>query len=86
MVQYNPFSQDVMLDPHPIFAKLREEADEGKWAAIVIEETGVKNVVANPSSGGFLDELPDFMWHNELPMASASQYAQWCVFRSAKDR
>jgi len=61
------------------------EADEGKWAAIVVEETGVKNVVANPSSGGFLDELPDFMWHNELPMASASQYAQWCVFRSAKD-
>jgi asparagine synthase (glutamine-hydrolysing) len=24
------------------------------------------------------------MWHNELPVSSASQYAQWCVFRLAR--
>lgn len=26
MVKYNPFSEDVMRDPHPIYAQLREEA------------------------------------------------------------
>jgi len=26
MVSYNPFSQEVMRDPLPIYAKLREEA------------------------------------------------------------
>ena len=26
MVHYNPFSQEVMRDPHPIYARLREEA------------------------------------------------------------
>src|SRR5262249_5998148 len=31
------------------------------------------------------DELPAFVWHNELPVSSTSQYAQWCVFRLAKD-
>jgi hypothetical protein len=26
MVEYNPFSQEVMRDPHPVYARLREEA------------------------------------------------------------
>ena len=29
-------------------------------------------------------ELPQFMWFNELPVGSASQFAQWCVFQLAK--
>jgi cytochrome P450 len=26
MVEYNPFSQEVMRDPHPVYARLRAEA------------------------------------------------------------
>ena len=33
----------------------------------------------------FRSELSEFIWYNELPVASTSQYAQWSVFRLAKD-
>jgi asparagine synthase (glutamine-hydrolysing) len=59
-------------------------ADEWAYAEQVIQETGVTAHVAEPSPGAFAEELPRFMWYNELPVGSSSQYAQWCVFRLAK--
>jgi len=60
-------------------------ADEWSFASEVIEATDVESHVTEPAAERFLEELPDFIWHNELPVGSASQYAQWCVFRLARE-
>lgn len=38
----------------------------------------------SPDPAELADELADFAWANELPVDSASQYAQYCVFRLAR--
>ncbi|RUQ38286.1 MAG: asparagine synthase (glutamine-hydrolyzing) [Candidatus Competibacteraceae bacterium] len=59
-------------------------ADEWRYAEPVIEETGVISHVVEPTADGFAAELGPFLWYNELPVGSSSQYAQYCVFRLAK--
>lgn len=59
-------------------------ADEWAYASQVVDATGVHSHVVEPTVDGFLEELPGFIWHNELPVGSSSQYAQWNVFRLAK--
>ncbi|NQV56043.1 MAG: asparagine synthase (glutamine-hydrolyzing) [Rhodospirillales bacterium] len=61
------------------------DADEEKWARIASEALSTNAHYVSPGPHEFLEELPDFIWHNELPVGSASQYAQWCVFRRAKE-
>ncbi len=59
-------------------------ADESPWAEIVTTAKHTRPHLADPSAAALADELSDFVWFNELPTGSASQYAQWCVFRLAK--
>ncbi|HEY2630052.1 MAG TPA: asparagine synthase (glutamine-hydrolyzing) [Usitatibacter sp.] len=59
-------------------------ADEWRYAEPVVKRSNVVSHVVEPTVDSFLDELPDFMWLNELPVGSSSQYAQWCVFRLAR--
>jgi len=61
-------------------------ADEWQYARQVVEATGVKSHVVEPTVDQFVDELPRFMWMNELPIGSSSQFAQWCVFELARKR
>ena len=61
------------------------DSDEWHYASQVINHTGVISHVTEPAGDTFVDELDDFIWFNELPVGSSSQYAQWCVFRLAKD-
>jgi len=60
-------------------------SDEGQWANIVSQAAGTNTFEVSPTAARFIHELDDFLWLNELPVDSASQYAQWCVFRLAKD-
>ena len=60
-------------------------ADEWRYAEPVIAETGVVSHIVEPTSAGFAAELGEFLWYNELPVGSSSQYAQYCVFRLAKE-
>ena len=60
-------------------------ADEWVYADEVIRANHVISHVTEPTAPGFIADLADFVWFNELPMGSSSQYAQWCVFRSAKE-
>lgn len=60
-------------------------ADEWRYAGSVIAETGVVSHVVEPTAAGFAAELGEFLWYNELPVGSSSQYAQYCVFRLAKE-
>lgn len=59
-------------------------ADESAWAHIVHTAARTRWHAVEPTADGLLAEIGDFVWMNELPTGSASQYAQWCVFRLAK--
>jgi len=61
------------------------ESDEEEFASIAREATGVTGHVTEPTAEGFMADLPDFIWFNELPVGSSSQYAQWSVFKLAKE-
>lgn len=60
--------------------------DEWDYARQVIEATGATAHVVEPQPERLAAELPDFLWANELPVNSTSQYAQYCVFRLARER
>jgi len=60
-------------------------ADEWQYAEQVVRATGVLSHVVEPTAEKFVDDLPHFMWFNELPVGGSSQYAQWSVFRLAKE-
>ena len=60
-------------------------ADEWKWAEEIINLHQLRNHVTVPTATNLLDELDRFVWHNELPVGGTSQYAQWCVFKLAKE-
>jgi asparagine synthase (glutamine-hydrolysing) len=59
-------------------------ADEWRYAEQVIDATRVTSHTVEPTVDRFLDDLPRFMWMNDLPVASSSQFAQWCVFDLAR--
>jgi asparagine synthase (glutamine-hydrolysing) len=61
-------------------------ADEWRYAKPVVAETGVISHIVEPTSTGFAAELAEFIGYNELPVGSSSQYAQYCVFRLAKQQ
>ncbi len=60
-------------------------ADEGPYIDMVAEVARVERHEVQPTPQALLKELGDFVWHNELPVSSGSQYAQWCVFRQARE-
>jgi asparagine synthase (glutamine-hydrolysing) len=61
------------------------DSDEGRFADIVADAAGATAHGVEPDPARFADEIAAFAWHNELPVGSASQYAQWCVFRLAAE-
>jgi asparagine synthase (glutamine-hydrolysing) len=60
-------------------------ADEWTYAQHILRDTAVVSHVVEPTAEGFASELPAFISSNELPVGSSSQYAQYCVFRLAKE-
>ncbi|MEO6247581.1 MAG: asparagine synthase (glutamine-hydrolyzing) [Sphingomicrobium sp.] len=60
-------------------------ADEWNYASLAVDKARTVSHVVEPTVDGFLADLPRFMWFNELPVGSSSQFAQWCVFRLAKE-
>lgn len=61
------------------------EADEWPYAEQVVAATAATAHVVTPDPARLVAELPHFIWHNELPVGSSSQYAQYCVFRLAAE-
>ena len=62
------------------------ESDEWEWAKKIIKSTSAISYTTNPNVKDFRNDLSSFIWHNELPVGSTSQYAQWNVFRLAKQK
>lgn len=60
-------------------------ADEWSYAEQVVNATGVRSHVVEPTVERLMADLPQFLQFNELPVGSSSQFAQWCVFHLAKE-
>ena len=60
-------------------------ADEWQWAEKIVHLHHLTNHITEPTGTCLLNELDNFLWHNELPVGGTSQYAQWCVFRLAHE-
>lgn len=58
--------------------------DEGAYADQVVRHAGATAHEVVPDGDDFIASLTDFMRMNELPVGSASQFAQWRVFQTAK--
>jgi len=59
--------------------------DERKFIEDVIKKTGAipHHLVPDPSR--MLTELDELIWHQDEPFGSTSIYAQWCVYRQARE-
>ncbi|MBT3359052.1 MAG: asparagine synthase (glutamine-hydrolyzing) [Rhodospirillales bacterium] len=82
-------SRDLMGEGHPYHVFTGRFAgsptDEGSWAETVATATSAIQHETFPTPDTLIEDLDDFLWLNELPVDSASQYAQWCVFKLAAE-
>jgi asparagine synthase (glutamine-hydrolysing) len=58
--------------------------DERDYIAEAVKATGADTTYIRPTSEDFVEELRDFIWHQEEPLISTGPYAQWCVMREAR--
>jgi asparagine synthase (glutamine-hydrolysing) len=61
------------------------ELDEREYAAQVARAVGAKAHLVFPTARDFWETFPRMAWHQDMPFASISYYAQWCVMRTAKE-
>ncbi len=59
--------------------------DEQEYIDEVIRQTGVVSHKVFPLENRLLDELDEIIWHMDEPFGSTSIYAQWNVFKKAKE-
>ncbi|MHB8758403.1 MAG: asparagine synthase (glutamine-hydrolyzing), partial [Bacillota bacterium] len=90
------FMSGLLKDQAPDAASLRgqlktfsavfdkDPIDEREYIAEAVRSTGADTTYIRPTSENFVDELRDFVWHQEEPLISTGPYAQWCVMREAR--
>ncbi len=59
--------------------------DEREYINEVLDNTEVEGHMIFPQGSSVLDDLDDVLWHMDEPFGSTSMYAQWNVFKAAKD-
>lgn len=62
------------------------EIDERPYMRLVEEQTGARGWHTFPSWEGMREALPLLVWHQDEPFGSSSLFAQWEVFRLAKEK
>lgn len=60
-------------------------ADEGVHMDTIAEAIRPVRHETAPTPANLIEDIGAFAWTNELPVDSASQYAQYCVFRLARE-
>lgn len=58
--------------------------DEGPHVQRVLDQTGATPHHTVPTLQGFLDAMPAMVWHHDEPFGNASIFAEWEVYRLAK--
>ena len=64
--------------------KKYKDCDERKYIDEVIHKTKAKSYLIFPSGKKLVDEIEEVIYHQDYPFCSTSIYAQWNVFRLAK--
>ena len=59
--------------------------DEGDYISTVVAATGVSAHETVPTLDELFETLPQLLWHQDEPFGSTSIYAQWQVFKLAKE-
>ncbi|HEU0301671.1 MAG TPA: asparagine synthase (glutamine-hydrolyzing) [Longimicrobium sp.] len=59
--------------------------DERRWVEEVVRHTRVEPHYVYPGLDTLFDDLPRLAWHQDEPFGSTSIYAQWHVFRLARE-
>ncbi|MBP2682275.1 MAG: asparagine synthase (glutamine-hydrolyzing) [Deltaproteobacteria bacterium] len=59
--------------------------DERIFIDTVVAATAVTTHCVFPREGDMFRDLPSLSWHQDEPFGSSSIYAQWCVFRLARE-
>ena len=62
-----------------------QRIDEGSYIQSVCSHFSVPNHTVYPDPLRMVEEMDNFVWHQEHPFVGPSIYAQWCVMRLAKD-
>jgi asparagine synthase (glutamine-hydrolysing) len=60
------------------------EKDETRYMKMVADQTKVSSYFTIPDVETLSEELDVFFYHHEEPVATGSQYAQWCVMKLAR--
>lgn len=63
----------------------QKKYDEQEYIDTVIEKTGVKGHKVFPSLSDLLEELDRLTWFQDEPFGSTSIFAQWNVFKTARE-
>ena len=61
------------------------EFDERQYATCVADAAGAASHLVFPAADDFWDEFARMAWHQDMPFAGFSYYAQWRVMRAAKE-
>ena len=62
-----------------------KEIDESRWARIVAERTKTSWHQTFPDPSGFIEDLEDLVYTQDIPFGSTSIYAQYRVMKLAKE-
>ena len=62
-----------------------KECDERTFIKRVVEKTGIVSHYTFPTVKDLLKDLDNLIWYQEEPFQSTSVYAQYCVFRTARE-
>lgn len=62
-----------------------EEFDEYAYARAAIEQANATTHTVVPEPQRLFDDLADLAWHQDEPFLSTSIFAQWCVFKQARE-
>jgi asparagine synthase (glutamine-hydrolysing) len=71
---FHTFTSNCVGDP----------VEESEYVKAVLKEIRVTPHFVTPSAYEFFNDLQDFVWHHDEPVASLSMYAGYCVARAAR--
>lgn len=61
------------------------EIDESAFAkAVIASNNNIKGYFTYPTAAGYQTDIDRLIWHQDLPIASSSMFAQWEVMKLAK--
>ena len=76
----------INTEQHTVSSCFEEKAyDEQEYIDEVIRKTGIHSHKIYPDGSKLFDEVDKIIWHMDEPFGSTSVYAQWNVFREAKN-